>query len=92
MKKFIPFVFALGAFFHGYTAFSLNHFVSAQSYRTAPNLFGGGTTTMGPSGTYRTTPNRFGGGYTTRGPAEPTEQRPIVSGVGIQLAAVGTEV
>ena len=66
MKKIITYVFALLAFCHGYTAFSLNHFVSAQTYRTTPNLFGGGTTTRGPSGTYRTTPNRFGGGHTTR--------------------------
>ena len=38
---------------------------SAQ-WTTTPDIYGGGWTTRGPSGTYSTTPDIYGGGYTTR--------------------------
>ena len=67
MKKL---VFCLGvtiAIALGTFVFSVNNNVSAQSYNTTPNTFGGGTTTRGSNGsTFRTTPNTFGGGYNTR--------------------------
>jgi hypothetical protein len=66
MKKLIFCLGIIVALVCGSTVFSFNHNASAQTYRTTPNPYGGGTTTRGPSGTYRTTPNPYGGGTTTR--------------------------
>ena len=65
MKK-VFFLAVLSIFLLSLGVFSYSDIASAQTYRTTPNPFGGGTTTRGPSGTYRTTPNPFGGGWTTR--------------------------